>query len=750
MRDVDRFAHTAFGVSSEHWELLEAHLAAVSQVASNFVCDLRLHQGDATGWGILAGRWHDLGKFSDDFQAMLRATSSANEAHLEDKPGRVDHSTAGAQHACSCVAGFGRLLAYTLAGHHSGLADARELDERLAKPVAGWAEHAPSRSTAGLPLGPPPLSFEHKDARRSAFQCSLFTRMLFSCLIDADRLETEAFCNPEQAAERIPAPSIHQLSATLDAELTRLAAHAEPTPVNQHRRDILAACRSAAAQSPGFFSLTVPTGGGKTLASLAFALDHAKQHGHRRVVMAIPYTSIVEQTADVYRRVFQTLGDGALVEHHSGLDPDKETRLNRLAAENWDAPLVVTTNVQLFESLFASRTTPCRKLHRVAGSVIILDEAQTLPVDLLKPCLWALRELVTDYGCSIVLCTATQPALERRRDFKIGIEGVREIIPEPTALYAQMRRARVKSLGVVGNDDLIEKLHQHGSWLTIVNTKAHAAELYRRLAGDSDSPADLFHLSTRMCGQHRSDQLAAIRERLKNREPCRVVSTQLIEAGVDVDFPVVLRAMAGVDSIAQAAGRCNREGKLPGLGTLWLFDPAEVQPKGELGATAAKTRELLPDYPGGDAAADLLDPAAVRRYFELWYWSREGDNAWDAEDVLGCFPEEHGKFAYDFRTASERFRIIKDETQTVFVPYGDGERLIDGLRREGPSRWLLRKLQRYAVGLRDWECQALVTSRDVEFIEEGFGVLANPDLYCQHLGLTLDRPGFRKPESMVL
>ncbi|WP_197527364.1 CRISPR-associated helicase Cas3' [Pirellulimonas nuda] len=738
------FAHTLPDRAPEDWEPLERHLQLVSDLAAQFAGELIPRAPDVSAWGGALGRWHDLGKYSAAFQARIRGADSA-EAHIEGLPGRVDHSTAGAKHAMESAPRWGRLLAYALAGHHAGLADTEKLSERLNKTIEPWRHAAPSEWLATGEIGRPPLSIDRNDAARFAFQCALFTRMLFSCLVDADRLQTEAFCNPERAAERVAKPPMGDLSTALNDYLKRLRDKATPSPVNDQRAAVHGACRAAVSQLPGLFSLTVPTGGGKTLASLAFALEHAQQHGLRRVVMAIPFTSIIEQTAEVYRKVFAELGDGVVLEHHSNLDPEKETRLNRLAAENWDAPLVVTTNVQLFESLFACRTTPCQKLHRLAGSVIILDEAQTLPVGLLRPCLAALRELAADYGCSIVLCTATQPALEHRDDFKIGLEGVREIIPEPELLYSAMRRVEADNLGAIDNDALVERLSAEPSWLTIVNTRAHAAELYRRLRAMPDAPPDdLFHLSTLMCGQHRSDHLVKIRQRLKSGLTCRVVSTQLIEAGVDVDFPVVFRAMAGLDSIAQAAGRCNREGRLPGLGKLWLFDPTDVKPHGYLGATAATARELLPDFP------DPLDPDAVRKYFELHYWKRSGDNRWDDNRVMECFPEERGEFAYDFRTAAERFQFIEDASQTLFVSYGDGIQLIEQLRQSGPQRWLLRKLQRYTVGVFQWAYNALLAARDIEILDSGFSVLANSDSYGHNLGLRLDAPGYREPKNMVL
>lgn len=705
---------------------------------------------DAADWGRIIGLWHDLGKYSDAFQAYLR-TAEGPEGHIEQSPGRVDHSTAGAQHASETVPRIGRLLAYAIAGHHAGLADAAELDRRLAKEIEPWIANAAEFPVSVPILEFPPVTIDRNDAKRAAFQCALFIRMLFSCLVDADRLATEAFCDRDRSSERRAVAS-HRLLPLLEKYLTDLAANATVSKVNSQRQAVLVACRQAAIQSPGLFSLTVPTGGGKTLSSLAFALHHAKKHDMRRVVMAIPFTSIIEQTADQYRKVFCELGEGVLVEHHSNIDPKNDTRLNMLAAENWDAPLVVTTNVQLFESLFAARTSACRKLHRLTGSVIILDEAQTLPVQLLRPCLAVLRELVTDYGCSVVMCTATQPALDRRGDFSIGLQGVREIIPESETLYSAMRRAEIEQLGSVTDEQLVERLDDEPSWLAIVNTRQHAAELYARLVKlqqteDGQPPADLFHLSTLMCPQHRSQRIREMIARLNGEQPCRVVSTQLIEAGVDISFPVVFRAMAGIDSIAQAAGRCNRHGELPQRGRVYLFDPADVQPRGYLGATAATARELLSDFD------DLLSPAAVRRYFELHYWNQGAgqpkETRWDDAHVMQCFPEERGRFYYDFRAADERFRFIDDATHSVIIPFQAGAKLIEQLRRDGPNRGLLRRLQRYTVGLHDYPYGALLAAGDIEILESGYGVLTNNSLYSNQLGLRIDRPGFREAEAMI-
>ncbi len=400
--------------------------------------------------------------------------------------------------------------------------------------------------------------------------------MLFSTLVDADFLDTELFMNRERAGLRPEEPaSCATLLERLDRHLEEKLRKAADTPVNRQRAEILAFCRERANEAPGFFSLNVPTGGGKTLSSLAFGLSHAVSKGLRRVVYAIPFTSIIEQTADVFRQALGDLGEQVL-EHHGNLDSDDPTRQSdrlRLAAENFDATLVVTTNVQLFESLFASRPSRCRKLHRLARSVIILDEVQALPPRLLDPTLAALEELVRNYGTTVVLCTATQPAFEKRARFPIGLEGVKPIIDDPDSLHRSLRRTSVELLGRVENPELVGRLRGERQALCIVNSRRHASDLFT-LLGDPDS----LHLSASMCAAHRAQVVAEIRRRLLAGEPCRVISTQVIEAGVDVDFPAVYRAAAGLDSIAQAAGRCNREGRLetpdgqPRLGRVFFFD----------------------------------------------------------------------------------------------------------------------------------------------------------------------------------
>ena len=567
--------------------------------------------------------------------------------------------------------------------------------------------------------------------------------------------------SPDRTEARpVDLPSMAVLRNLLDAHLDALA-KGKSGRVASARHEVLSACRNAAHESRSLFSLTVPTGGGKTLSSLAFALEHARTHGMDRVIYAIPFTSIIDQTADVFRRIFTECPDGTIVEHHSNLDPERESVRSRLAAENWDAPLIVTTNVQLFESLFAAKTSRCRKLHNICNSVIILDEVQTIPVSLLEPTLAAIRELTNDFGCTVVLCTATQPALLKSDEFPIGLEHVNEITPDPARLYNALKRVTIQNCGTLSDEALVQQLSEYSQFLCIVNTRPHAARIFSRLTRleeeaclsfDTSSSSrvkqdHVFHLSTFMCSQHRADVLTKIRQRLNDSLPCQVISTQLIEAGVDVDFPVVFRSLSGIDSIAQAAGRCNREGRND-TGNVFVFDPAHVLLRGYLRSVADSASELIAELNPNDM--DLLSQEAVRRYFQIHFWKHK--ERWDEKKVMECFPppSSTAPVHYNFRTASERFQWIEDTTETVFVPYGkQGQKLIERLRREGPSRDLLRRLQRYSVGVYDRVFNSMLGT-DIERLDSGFAVLINETCYDHDLGFRSDQSGFHDPESLIV
>lgn len=747
------FAHTT-ALGPETWEPLERHLDDVAVLAERFASAFA-----AADWGRLAGLWHDLGKYSHEFQERLVRLHD-REAHLEDKSsdiGRVDHSTAGARHAASKLGKAGRILAFVIAGHHAGLANyhddageaclAHRLDDKLRR-IPDYSRAPATFLDVTMPSLRPRLTMDRDDERRYGFQLSLFCRMLFSSLVDADFLATERFMAPERAVDRPTQLKLSDYLRELNRHLDQLAktnvSQSSPS-VNQARQSVLAACRSATRLPPGLFSLTVPTGGGKTLASLAFALEHAKAHsahGFRRVIMAIPFTSIIEQTAEVYREAFAKLGPDAVLEHHSNLDredPRRQTAWSRLAAENWDAPLVVTTNVQFFESFFATRTSRCRKLHNVARSVVILDEAQTLPVKQLRPCLALLRELATDYGCSIVLCTATQPAIERRDDFSIGLAGVREIIPQPVTLYEQLRRVETRDLGVLDDDALVDRLTAEAQALTIVNTRRHAARLFQTLAARWGAAPGLFHLSTHMCGAHRAAVLDEVRRRLSAGEPCHVVSTQLIEAGVDIDFPVVYRSLAGFDALAQAAGRCNRHG-LRERGTLYVFTAVDVNPPPYLARTAQHAQELMP--------TDPLRLESVRRYFELHYWAAKSE--WGTSEVMRQL--ESPRCEFGFRNAEAAFQMIEQAGRPVIVPYGtQGMELVDAISSSQPPDWRIqRRLQRYVVNVFDQVYQQLVRNGDVAEYHDQYSVLVNDNCYDAQLGLTTEKSGIFSPEDHII
>jgi CRISPR-associated endonuclease/helicase Cas3 len=698
---MEYYAHTS---ADRPWEPLEKHLGDVAVLAARFAAEI-----GAAEWGRLAGMWHDLGKYQPEFQQYLHNVTNA-DAHQSEMTGRVDHSTPVAQHAFKNVKVGGRLLAYIIAGHHSGLLDATceedgtgaSLQKRLEKFFTAFdiPQHI-----ADQPTPAPPELNRAKDVDELAFRVAFFCRMLFSCLVDADFLATEHFMNPRRAAARPPQLSgMDSLRVQLDGYLNNKYAAVEKSTVNVARRSVLDSCRRAAELPQGFFSLTVPTGGGKTLSSLAFALHHACHSGHQlqRVICAIPYTSIIEQNAGIYRRVLGPFSEWVL-EHHGNIDPERTTERERLATENWDAPVVVTTNVQLFESLFANGTSRCRKLHRIAHSVIVLDEAQTLPTELIKPTLAALRELVANYGCTVVLCTATQLAITLRRDFGIGLERVEEIMGTPAEvnqLFNTLRRTRIEHAGLLEDETLAQRLANEPQVLCIVNSRAHAASLFCKLA--AIKPNECFHLSTRLCARHRSVVLWLIRRRLRAGRPCRIVSTSLIEAGVDIDLPIVYRAMTGLDSIAQAAGRCNREGHQE-IGRVITFETAwKSMP--EIRQAAGYTREVLPDH------ADPLSPAAIAHYFRLRLWKRK--NEWDKHGICTLYQLAKSGEQFQFNTVAKKYKLIIDNQISVFVPYGRrGRRLVNSLlEMTNPAPWerrsLERKLQRYTVGVyKDEELQ---------------------------------------------
>jgi CRISPR-associated endonuclease/helicase Cas3 len=741
------YAHSGHHTDKSDWQPLDDHLTQVGALAGRFASRF-----GAETLGQAAGLLHDLGKYTDEFQRRISGDY-----------GRVDHSTWGARVAVERYGQLGKLLAYGIAGHHAGLANGRDAGERttlsdrlkaeLPTLKAAWEAEIsiPCRSELT-----PPRNFRAAK-ERGQFQLAFLARMIFSSLVDADFLDTEAFYDSldgRLSRRPVEPPSLQELRAELD---THLGGFKPDTDVNRIRADILAGVRAKAIEPPGLFSLTVPTGGGKTLASLAFALDHAIAHGLRRVIYVIPFTSIVEQNAAVFRCALGPLGERAVLEHHSAfiaeqpskVTPDQYQALQklRLAMENWDAPIVVTTAVQFFESLFADRPSRCRKLHNIAGSVVILDEAQTLPLKLLRPCVAAIDELALNYSASVVLCTATQPALKASDEFRGGFHDVRELAPDPQQLYIGLKRVNVRHVGSMNDAELTQHLVACEQVLCIVNNRRHARVLYQAIAEQPGAR----HLTTLMCAKHRSQELAAIRVRLNRGEPCRLVATSLIEAGVDIDFPTVLRAEAGLDSIAQAAGRCNREGRRPVAESnvlVFTVDNSEWAPPPELRQFAQAARSVLRQSPD-----DPLSLVTINRYFRELYWQK-GSQELDAHNLLGLV--EAGKIdGFPFETLAAKFRMIEEAQRPVIIAYDAEARAIIGeLEFAESCGALARRLQPYVVLVPPNAYEALRAARAIQPIGpqkfgEQFVQLVNPDLYDHHFGLRWDYPEFISAERLT-
>ena len=722
---------------------LADHLLSVARLAGEFAGIF-----DAGSWAELAGIWHDLGKYQATFQKYI-ASASGLDRHIE-APGRVKHAIAGAIHAAAARGSHGQLLAYLIAGHHAGLPDWHPGE---AGGAALSQELRDERSTLAqaIAAGPPPgilapaITLTRPGIHR-AEDLHFWLRMLFSCLVDADFLDTEEFMADGRAELRGAYPEVPALGAAFSRHMASQFALAD-TPVKRLRGEILASCLERAALPPGLFSLTVPTGGGKTLASLGFALQHAQRHGLRRIIYVIPYTSIIEQTADVFRGVFADLQPMPVIEHHSNLEAAKETARSRTACENWDAPIVVTTNVQFFESLYAARPSRCRKLHNIANSVVILDEAQLLPPEHLAPILDALRQLTEHYRVSVVLSTATQPELHKTRSDAFGrvqLQGLgaaRELAPDPARLYQQLQRVRLtlpeSPQQRCSWPDIAAELAEHERVLCIVNRRDDAALLWSLLPQREGA----LHLSARMCGAHRAEVIATIRRRLAAKEPLRVVSTQLVEAGVDLDFPVVYRAMAGLDSIAQAAGRCNREGRLPQQGRVVVFNPPKPSPSGLLLKAEQAAEVVL-----ATSSCESLAPQHFAAYFDHFY---SGVNSYDKERVLDLLQKDAARGQIQFRSAAQSFRLIADEGQCqVLVSWGEGRELIELLKQIGPKRELMRKLQRHTVSLYEYQWKRLLASGDLAWHQD-FLMQTSDTLYDPVLGLLPEIPDYA-PASLVL
>ncbi|MEW6508331.1 MAG: CRISPR-associated helicase Cas3' [Bacteroidota bacterium] len=748
------------------WEkhFLKEHLNGVANKSGEFASEFGNRD-----WGEVLGYWHDLGKFLPAWQNYIRReTGFDSDAHIEGKNNRPNHSTAGAVLSFDKLKNpaVSRLIAYGIAGHHAGLPDAEApsigdaLDTRIFKnpfnpsldadeiSIIKQINEAKEFLDKEFPRSAPLNISKKEDSEKSKEHFHLWVRMLFSCLVDADFLDTEKFMDPEQHSERGNYLSMIELKERFDKYIKEKKSD---SPLNKKRNQILEQCRSKAKLKPGFFSLTVPTGGGKTLSSMGFALEHAILHNKKRIITAIPYTSIIEQTAKVFKYGTDNddeiedriktdnvlFGEEQVIEHHSNLDPEKETSKNRLASENWDAPIIVTTNVQLFESLFESKSSSCRKLHNIVNSVIILDEVQMLQPEYLKPILSALRGLVEHFGVTVVLMTATQPSLIGKigsdsNSFE-GLTDVTNIIENPEILAKEFKRVELEMPSDLSLrkewKDIAEELTKHNQVLCIVNTRNDCRQLHSLMPGGT------IHLSAFMCGEERSEIISGIKQKLRNGKPVRVISTQLVEAGVDIDFPVVYRALAGLDSIAQAAGRCNRENKLAAegkRGKVVVFNPPKEAPTGLLRKGEDACKSILRTN-----NIKELTPEIFTKYFQQFYPNL---NDFDKPRFYEQLVKEADEFKFQFRTLAHDFKLIDDVQKSIVVLYENqksgfnSERLINELQFKGPSKQLGRKLQRFIVNVPMQIFNKLVGYNYIKELN-GYYIQNDPTIYKPGLGL---------------
>lgn len=702
---MEYYAH----IEGTRTQTIKEHLEGTARLAGEFAGAF-----GKSDWGYCCGLLHDVGKYSKAFQRRL---------HGEDI--RVDHSTAGVQ-LCMEKGGLYEIMSYCIAGHHAGLpdqggssdtGDMPTLMGRRRKKIEDYQAYKEDIQIPELRS----LPFESAKAKNKDFSLSVFIRMLYSCLVDADFLDTEQFMTAGQTA-REGGEEMEILLAKLEAYTAGWREVKEPDTVNGRRTEILNHCLTCGEMGKGIFRLTVPTGGGKTVASLAFALRHAVKQGMKRIIYVIPYTSIIEQNAGVFREI---LGDENVLENHSNIDYEGKEELKpfQLAAENWDKPVVVTTNVQFFESLFSNKSSRCRKLHNIVNSVIIFDEAQILPFDFLKPCTAMMEELVERYGSSIVLCTATQPALT---SFFREDAAFTELCPRVEEQFRFFERVTYNNLDTLTEENLAERLKGEFQTLCIVNTKKRAQALYEAVKGEG-----VYHLSAAMYPKHRKRVLETIRKRLYEGKRCVLISTSLVEAGVDLDFETVYRQLAGVDSIIQAAGRCNREGKRSPEDSkvfVFRFEGWETVPGQRQQIDVAK--------PMFDKYEDIASLECIEEYFEaLYHLKGEG---LDKKKIM----EEFKAGGYHFAKAAKAFKLIEGDTKTIYIPANEeAVSLLRRMKEEKCTRSEMRRAGQYCVQVYEREFKKLYGMGMVRAVSENIEdsyELTKKEQYTEELGLKLE------------
>jgi len=807
--DEELIAHRRKSDGGE--QTLIKHLQESSQLARGFASKIGLSE-----IGRILGLLHDFGKASDKYQGYLRSQEGLinpdEDGYVDAKRGEIDHSTAGAQLLYEKFAGsnkaekeFIQILALVLCSHHSGLIDCLTPDgknnflRRMTKPdddthFIEAKEKLPqiekqlncllSQAPEKLFLKKILMMNEGKGESQAtlSFKHGLLARFLLSCLLDADRLSTSDFETPNNETIRnygsylpwiVLIERLEEKFSEFDRKTALMDKDSRAYEVNQIRAQVAEACRDFAINPKGIYRLTVPTGGGKTLASLRFALHHAQAHTNdkeriERIFYIVPYITIIDQNADEVRTILekQDERDKIVLEHHSNLTPEKESNRHNLLAENWDAPVIFTTQVQFLESLFGAGTRNARLMHQLANSVIILDEVQTIPIKMTHLFTTALRFLVHDCGATVLLCTATQPPFEATgnpyRDLNIQPE--QHIIQGEQALYERLKRVDVHDERKPGGwsrteiADLAERaLHEEGSILAVMNTRASAISLYREIK--ARNLAETYHLSTNMCPVHRLDVLNKIRAKLDAQEPVICVSTQLIEAGVNIDFGAVIRSLAGLDSIAQSAGRCNRHGLRDGLGSVWVVNPAEenIDRLRDIKIGREKAQTVLDDYNDnpGVYEKDRIGLRSIAAYYNLYYGRRQNEldysvgvntpigrdddlfnllsmntvsaqinyrNAQSDDDIRNLTDLT---FRQSFQSAAQAFRVIDSASRGVIVPYGDGESLITELSAVSELQKqfeLLKRAQRYSVNLFMNDFDSLMKRGAIHEVQANTGV----------------------------
>lgn len=704
---MDYIAHLRSETDKKEQPLYE-HIKNVAELSKKFSECLIL-----SDYAEIIGMLHDIGKYSNRFQQRINGNDKI----------KVDHSTCGAQEAFKMKL---LMAAFCIAGHHGGIPNIG---------VRTDSENDPTL-TGRLKRNTEDYSAWINEVDRSKFKpiaepftknripYTFILRFLFSCLVDADYLDTENFMS-NGAVLRDSGEDLTYLLNLLNKHIEKWQ---NPSgKLNILRTQMLNECIDVGKNcNEKLFTLTVPTGGGKTISSMAFALNYAVKHSKKRIIYVIPYTSIIEQNAEVFRKIF---GMNNVLENHSNVDfdsLDNETKIQMmLAAENWNSPIVVTTAVQFFESMFSNKPSKCRKIHNIADSVVIFDEAQMLPLDYLLPCATAIRQLAENYNSAVVLCTATQPNFQSILNLteKTNKLQLTEICKSAEKMADDFRRVNFKYEGKLEDDEIALELKQCKQVLCIVNKKAHAQKIYSML-GESD---ENFHLSTYMYPAHRQQVLDEIRKRLDEDKPCRVVSTSLVEAGVDIDFPTVYRAISGIDSILQAGGRCNRENKRNSAeSVVHIFNTDEVLSYQQTNTDAAMA--VIKKY--GDK---IYLPEAIKMYFDDLYYYRDIDKThkvFDKKDII------NGLTNLEFETVSQRFKMIENDTKALYICTDENKEEINQLRNGNYTKELFRSLQKYVVNLYERDFNKLNEVCAIEYVDNSFYILADNKYYSSKSGIT--------------